>query len=238
MKTYANFVYMGNMLAQCPDVNPVIYGVYTRLFKPRVKIVEEDCGTRIGSNRPVNANVVGSLEVGNTDTPIIASRVSTLLQQNKPFVPVRSVESCVSQGGICRKCLHGSYEYIDPDYDKTTLTDVMSYPSLTTVPAVDTYLAMDFTGEKSLPYLTYLSNTYSGQILGLRSYLTNPLPLREGLLRDYIPDAILPLFVREVTDSGMVQTMELNYANSLSSKLEKTLFLFSQYFLGYYSSTP
>lgn len=234
MKTYANFIYLGNLLAQCPgpEVNPVIYGVYQRLFKPKVKIVAEDCGTKIGTIRPVNNKLVWSLELKNSDIPVDSDRVKHLLENGITHTPIRSVESCLSEGGICRKCLYGSYQYVDPAFDKTTLT---SYPLFSTVPSVGSSIAMDFTGTKSVPFLTYLTNTYSGQVLGMKSYLSDPLPLREGLLRSYIPDPVLTIFIQNITDAGYIPTLELNYANSLNSKLEKVLFLFSQHFLGYYT---
>lgn len=235
MKSYANFVYLRNLLASCPDENSVVIGVYNRIFKPRVKVVSEDCGTRIGTQRPVNSRVVGYLQVDNSDTPIVPSQVTTLLNDNVRTTYVRSIESCNSEGGICRKCLHGSYEYIDPDFDRSTVLTTGDYPLLSTVPAVGEYVSFDFTGETSLKFLTYLSNTYSGNVLGIRSYLQTPLPLREGLFTTFLPDQIVALFVREVTDTKTVSQLELNYANTISFKLEKVLFLLTQYILGYYS---
>ena len=235
MKSYANFVYLRNLLASCPDENSVVIGVYNRIFKPRVKIVAEDCQTKIGTPRPVNNRAVGYLQIDNSDLPIIPSQVTALLNSNVRTTYVRSVESCTSEGGICRKCLHGSYEYIDPDFDRITIQNVVDYPLLATVPAVGQLVAFDFTGEESLKFLTYLSSTYSGNILGIRSYLQTPLPLREGLLVSFLPDQIVALFTREVTDTKTVSQLELNYANSISFKLEKVLFLFTQYILGYYS---
>lgn len=244
MKSYANFVYLRNLLASCPDENSVVIGVYNRIFKPRVKIVAEDCQTKIGTPRPVNNRAVGYLQIDNSDLPIIPSQVTALLNSNVRTTYVRSVESCHAsitypdgrvENGICRKCLHGSYEYIDPDFDRITIQNVVDYPLLATVPAVGQLVAFDFTGEESLKFLTYLSSTYSGNILGIRSYLQTPLPLREGLLVSFLPDQIVALFTREVTDTKTVSQLELNYANSISFKLEKVLFLLTQYILGYYS---
>lgn len=235
MKSYANFVYLRNLLASCPIENSVVYGMYNRVFKPVVTIVEEDCGTRIGTQRPVNNLAVGYLQIDNSDTPIIPSQVVSLLTAGTKLTYIRSVESCISEGGICRKCLHGSYEYIDPDFDRTTVLAEIDYPLIATVPSVGEAISFDFTGETSTRFLTYLADTYSGNVLGIRSYLRAPLPLREGLFLKFLPDAIMSLFTREVADTQTVSQLELNYANSISFKLEKVLFLLTQYILGYYS---
>ena len=240
MKTYANFLYLGNLLAQCPDTNPVIYGLYTRLFKPTIKIVEEDCGTKVGQIRPIiptSNKSVGYIELSNLDTPMTPVRIRTLLA-NTPLTSfrVRLLPACTSTGGICRKCLWASYEYIDPLFNRNDIVGTVDYPNISTVPTVGQSVSFDFTLAKSTLFLSHLVNGYSGSLLGMKSYLLDGLPLRGSLLREKLPDNIVSFAHREIADTGLVSTSNLAYAEKLEDNLERVLYLLGQYIVGYYTS--
>lgn len=240
MKTYANFLYLGNLLAQCPEDNPIIFGAYRRLFKPNVAIVEEDCGTKVGESRPLiptSNRSVGYIELDNSDTPVTPVRIQTLLANTDlTKLRVRVVSACTSEGGICRKCLWGSYRYLDPLFERNTIVNVWNYPDLSTVPPTGDSIAFDFTGVDSAYFLSELANGYVGSLLGMKSYLLERLPLRASLLRSFLPEPIVAMVQREITDGGLVPQASLDYATRLDDTLERTLYLLSQYVVGYYTS--
>lgn len=240
MKTYANFLYLGNLLAQCPTVNPIIYGVYKRIFTPVVKIIEEDCETKVGETRlliPTSNKSVGYIELDNSDTPVTPVRIQTLLANTDlNILKVRVLSSCTSTGGICRKCLWASYEKLDPGFDRNTILSTGGYPLLSTVPAVGQSIPFDFTGANSTYFLSHLTKGYVGSLLGMKSYLLDGLPLRASLFRDLLPDTIVGMVQREIADSGFVPQASLDYASRLDDNLERILYLLSQYVVGYYTS--
>lgn len=240
MKTYANFLYLGNLLAQCPDTNPVIYGLYNRLFKPTVKIVEEDCGTKVGQVRPLiptSNKSVGYIELSNLDIPMTPVRIKTLLANTTlTSFRARVLPACTSEGGICRKCLWSSYEYINPLFDRNTIVNTVDYPSIATVPNVGESINFDFTLAKSTLFLSHLVNGYVGSLLGMKSYLLEGLPLRESLLRERLPDTIVSFAHREIADTGLVSVPNLSYAEKIEDNLERVLYLLGQYVVGYYTA--
>lgn len=235
-RTFANFIYLGNLYSQNPSTDPVIKGMYDIIFKPIVKIVDEDCGTKLGDNRALGSLVRGYLELSNGDAPITPSRIQFLTQQKVPTVYIRNIASCASTGGICRKCLHGSYQYIDPSFDRTLITIPADYPDIATVPAIGTSIRFDFT-EDTTRFLSYLSRGYSGAVLGMRTYIQDKLPLKEELYQGLLSEQKVAQFIRSVEDQNLVGTLEIEYGTKISDNIEKVLFLLAQYFIAYYVNT-
>ena len=242
MKTFANFLYMGNLLAQCPEGNAVITGAYNRVFKPLIKIIEEDCGTKVGEVRDATIKSVGLLEVYKdqmsvTNVPITPARIQHITSSTaRTKVNVRTLRSCTSEGGVCRKCLHASYQWIDPTFDRLMVMSVGDYPPMTLVPAVGQSHRFDFTGASSGLLLSYLAKTYNGSLLGMKSYFLQDIPVRPDLLRSYVPENVASFLIREVTDTGLVSPITIQYVTKMEDTLEQVLYLLSQYFVGYYTS--
>lgn len=235
MRSFANFIYFGNTYLPINFGNAYVKGAYDRIFKPLVKIVEEDCGTKLGATQAVNEKVIGRLELSNSDTPIAAgagNRYQYLLQNLIPFVQTRAVSSCTSIGGICRKCLWGSYEYIDPNWstNRLVLDNPANYPSLSTIPAVGSQFKFDFTSDPT-PFQSYIARTYSGSVMGIKTYLNDTLPLKEAIFQESLKDNVVAPFCRAMEDSGKVSFIDLEYAKTINDNLEKVLFLIAQ---GYY----
>jgi hypothetical protein len=78
------------------------------LVAPTVKIVEEDCGTLLGSIIEVNFETEGLIELA-TDLPLTRARLTQILSEGRYKVATRTLHSCISKGGICRKCYKGQY---------------------------------------------------------------------------------------------------------------------------------
>lgn len=240
MRTFANFLFLGNLFTTCPTDNKVIHGAYLRIFKPSIKIVEEDCKTKLGEKRSVvttGLQTVGYIELDNSDTPIVPTRLQYLTNTlNKSKVRIRTLSSCTSEGGICRKCLWSSYKYVNPSFERRSITLVSQYPSISTIPAVGSSFNFDFTGADSALFLSFLVNGYSGSLLGMKSYMTENLPINPVLYRSYLNDDVVSFIQRQVEDTGLVPRIALSYAEKIDDNLERTLYLLSQYIVGYYTS--
>lgn len=241
MKTYADFLYLGNLLAQCPEDNKVVLGAYNKVFRPYVKIVEEDCNRKTGEPVAISSKCVGLVEIYNntansTNVPITRFRIKDMFdnQEGRKFY-VRSLSSCVSTGGICRRCLHSSYQWIDESFNRSSIQVTSDYPSLSGVPVVGTYFKFDFTGKNSVLLLSHLTKTYNGSLLGMKSYLLDKLPISHTLLNSFLPEQVTSYLLREVSDTELVPTMTLQYVQNISDPLEKTLYILSQYFFNYYT---
>ncbi|HET8689666.1 MAG TPA: hypothetical protein VFM18_23920 [Methanosarcina sp.] len=235
-RTFANFIYLGNLYSQNPSTSPAIKGMYELIFKPLVSIIEEDCGTKLGDNLAVGSQIRGFIELSNGDAPITPTRINFLVQHKVPSVYVRNVASCASDGGVCRKCLYGSYQYLDPSFNRLLVTVPGDYPALSTVPAVGATVRLDFTGDTS-KFLSYMANGYSGAVLGMKSYLHEKLPLREGLYLKSLTEQKVAMFIREIMDENIVGTLEIEYGTKIGDNIEKVLFLLAQYFIAYYVNT-
>lgn len=270
MRTFANFLYVGNLYNSIPGAEPEIINMYNRLFKPVLTIVEEDCGTRLGVTEAIvpssissetvcgettttslSSFLVGKVELGSPDFVITPAVVSGYIQQIPPrkYVKVRSLSSCTSVGGVCRKCLWASYDIYDPTFDRSQVDLQSDYPDINTglvgatqyriIPQIVPgqplpKVQMDFTVDTS-PFLSYISKTYSGSILGMRTYLNDRLPIREGLYQDtLLKEGVVAQFVRKIIDSGFVLPNELEYGKNIDNPLEKVLFLLGQYNIGFY----
>lgn len=235
-RTFANFIYLGNLYSQNPSTDPVIRGMYDLLFKPIVKIIEEDCGTKLGDNRALGSQVRGFIELSNGDAPITPARIQFLTQQKIDTVYIRNVASCASPGGVCRKCLHGSYQYIDTSFDRTLITLPSDYPDISTVPAVGTSIRFNFVDDTTR-FLSYMARSYSGGVLGMRTYIQDKLPLKEELYQSLLSEQKVAQFVRAIEDQNLVGTLEIEYGTKISDNIEKVLFLLAQYFIAYYVNT-
>lgn len=236
MRTFDTFINFENTFESVPTVSATIKGMYQRVFRPTVKIIEEDCLTKIGLTTSIDPDVVGRVRVYD-NTEITTNAYTQMVPPNSGYngiVHLRSVSSCTSVGGICRRCLHANYEYIDPTWNTTRLTLVPGgYPDQSAIPVVGKTFRFDFTKQVT-PFWSHLSRSYSGSILGSKSYLNDRLPLREGIYQQALSDQQVGMFVRAVEDSNIVNALDMQYAKSLNDPLEKVLFLLAQYSITYY----
>lgn len=223
MRTFANFIFIGNALSEVPQGNLFVKSTYNAIFKPTVEIVVGDCGTKLGLSKRLTLDLVGKVRLNATGPGSILTepQIQALLAAKVKYLPIRSLSSCTAKGGICRRCLWANPEL----YGQTS-------PVFSAVPAVGSKVPLDFTSNTT-PYLSYLAKTFSGSVTGTRTYLNDRLPLREELLEKNLPEGLLASFVRAIEDSGVVGQLDLEYASNINSNLEKCLFLLYQYSVGY-----
>lgn len=141
MRTYSNFLLFEDILDNLPPDNITLASSVASLNTPSVRVVEEDCGTLLGTTLDLTPEVEGLVELA-TGNNISRSRIETLLGQGKYKIAIRDLHSCNSVGGICRKCYEGQYLY-------------------TTAPAVNTISKLSSTMNIQTDIITGSDTSYS-----------------------------------------------------------------------------
>lgn len=106
-RNYTNSLLFESALDTIGPSNPLLFETANDLFRPRVKIVEEDCSTLLGQSIYNSFRAVGLTET-ETGTPLTEARLQTLVAAGVAYVNVRSLDTCISKGGVCRVCLRSS----------------------------------------------------------------------------------------------------------------------------------
>jgi hypothetical protein len=131
-RTYANFLLFEDVLDNIPNSSPIMTQAVDMLVNPQTRIVNEDCGTLLGSVLDTSLELEGLTEVATGD-PLTYSRIVTLLGQGKYKTRVRSLNTCLSHtnGGICRKCYEATFlGSTAPEVDKlVTMASSLIYQS-------------------------------------------------------------------------------------------------------------
>ena len=246
MRSFANFIAFGNVFSTPPDAHVEIKSMYNRVFKPIVPIVEENCGTTLGSIESISlgtgvtavecptcdlaptipsgvTSILGKIDLRDTgevspaippDSPVTVDSINKYKNIGVYYIHVRTLSTCVSKGGVCRKCLWASG---------------LVSSNIVDIPAVGTSIALNFTSDTT-PFLSYLARSYSGSLVGMKSYSGARLPIREGIYEEVIlKPTFITSFYRKVAESGVLSPMDLQYASEVQSSLEKVLFLLAQY---------
>jgi hypothetical protein len=107
MRNYTNTLLFESALDSVQPSNSLVYNAIYTLFNPRVKVVEDDCGTVLGVEADLHQDLIGSTEV-DTGSVITFSRLVTLSSLGIYKVRTRSLSSCIANGGVCKTCLLSS----------------------------------------------------------------------------------------------------------------------------------
>lgn len=97
-----------DVLSGMPGSSVFLDSIANSLVSPTVKIVEEDCGTLLGEIVVLDFEKEGLVELA-TGVSLSRARITQLLGQGKYKVATRSLHSCISKNGICRKCYESLY---------------------------------------------------------------------------------------------------------------------------------
>ena len=108
MRTYSSFILFEDVLDFAPVDNPDLYDFVQHVTRPRVKMVEEDCLTKIGKLIDINFEIEGRIELA-TDLVITKTRIEEILADGIYRLAVRNLYNCTTQDGICRRCYAGTY---------------------------------------------------------------------------------------------------------------------------------
>lgn len=212
VRSYANSMLIENLFRQraMPDLLPNVKSFTTRILMPSVKIVEDDCHTLIGRNVSADDYSMVGLLALDTDEIIDEAYVVERYKKNIFTIRVRDTCACTSTGGICRKCLHGTFIRLGIKDD---------------VPAVGTTIRMPV---ESSSYLNALAKTYSGALLGVKPMAAAPLPIRPDLFNGMVTHEEMTMIVREMA-SLKIPSDEVDYLNGIHDKFERALAIVAYY---------
>lgn len=206
MRQYSSFVAFENIFDTLPQSSATIYQFSQLVLKPKVTISEVDCKTKVGKLISLSPTTSGYTEVVS-GLLLDHIRAQTLLSQGIYSIGVRSISTCTSKTGICQACYTG---------DKQSST-----PNVGSV--------VQIIPPNTLPFLSYLANTYAGGLAGLLPLPTNELPVPALLLSSLIPDQFVSKVEREIKTYTDVPQINLDYLEHIQDKLEKSLYLLILY---------
>lgn len=107
-RTFSNYLLFEGVLDSLADSGAgIVQAMARNLLTPTVKVVEEDCGTGLGTYGEITFSSEGEYPTTQS-TPLTYQDIYTLLQLGKYQARFRRTDSCISQGGVCRTCLQGS----------------------------------------------------------------------------------------------------------------------------------
>ena len=225
MRSLTNFLLLETIFDNISTSNTKVRTFANRVLSPTLEIVSEDCGTKLGRVMILGANAVNKVSLLTYGTfgietieegdVLTESKVIALLT-NQSTVATRSISTCTASGGLCRKCVYGSYYGV--------------YTSLEEVPAVSDTLTVNELSKRN--FLTFLTDTHVGGLLGFKSIEIEGdaiLPVREELIRSKIQEGELSQVYREVAKIPSMDQKFLEYARDMDDKLHKALFLILLY---------
>ncbi len=212
VRSYAQSMTLENFFKQkaMPDLLPSVKAFTTKILQPAVKVVEEDCHTLIGRNVSADDYSMVGLLALDTDEIIDEAYVVDKYEHNIFTIRVRDTCACTSTGGICRKCLHGTYIRLG-------VTEPL--------PAVGELVKMPV---ESSSYLNFLAKTYSGAIMGALPLPSPPLPLRPGLFEELVSHEEMDMMVRDMIPLK-IPADEVDYLNNIHGKFERALMILAYY---------
>lgn len=212
VRSYAQSMTLENFFKQkaMPDLLPSVKAFTTKILQPTVKVVEEDCHTMLGRNVSADDYSMVGLLALDTDEIIDEAYVIDKYEHNIFTIRVRDTCACTSNGGVCRKCLHGTYIRLG-------ITEPL--------PEVGAVVKMPV---ESSAYLNHLAGTYSGAIMGALPLPSPPLPLRPGLFEELVSHEEMDMMVRAM-GSLKIPADEVDYLNNIQSRFERALMILAYY---------
>jgi hypothetical protein len=108
MRSYSGTLLLENIFDFVPSTEVEIYNLSLGVFNPNVLIVEIDCKTTLGKFETVNYEAEGLTELA-TESRLSYDRINELLSAGTYSVATRHSSTCISKGGICKKCYRATY---------------------------------------------------------------------------------------------------------------------------------
>lgn len=212
VRSHANSILLENFFRQqaMSDRSPLIKKMATKFLTPAIKVVEEDCKTLVGRNVSSDDDSMLGLLALDTNTIIDEEYLIKKYEAGIFDIRVRDSSACTSKGGVCRRCLHGTYVRLGMD---------------TELPAVGVTVQIP-TEPSSL--INHLAETYGGSLIGILPVSAEPLPVRETILELLTTDLELERCIDELA-ALKVPGDEVDYLKQVTSRLERALMI-----IGYY----
>jgi hypothetical protein len=259
MKSFAIFLLLENPLYVSSISKPAIRALAERLFRPVVKIIEEDCATEIGLRKGIRG-IMSSSWIPPEDTsvtryayehlvdlsgnPFDNAELLALISEGNDLVRVRHPAHCASVGGICKKCwyahaIQSTADFLDPSDDSVAYTYYDTPPSLSevTLPPIGTTVRIEASLGQVKPLIpasqkalfAYACESFIGSLIGAKSYDDFPLPVKPSLLRMSINKNVLDKALAEAAPS--LSTAHLRFISDIEDVLDKALAIVILYLL-------
>lgn len=107
-RSFTNTLLFESVLDSIDESLPKLRSLSQVFLEPTVRITAEDCGTLLGKEVPVSFKIQGCVE-RSTGLNITPARISTLMSASNFYIDVRTLDTCIAPGGVCRKCV-GAFE--------------------------------------------------------------------------------------------------------------------------------
>lgn len=168
-RSYSGLLVLEDIFDYVPTGDPDIVGLANMIFNPVVPIVEDDCKTSLGEIKDLNYESEGLIELAN-NLVINKGRIEQLLSRGVYKIAIRNTSTCISNGGVCKKCYQASFR------DKTS-AKVKDLVTIT--PIYD--MAVDvFTGSLEEGSIADVSQSYTLSIPDY--YYDNAVVYKGGVL--------------------------------------------------------
>lgn len=102
------------------------------------------------------------------------------------------------------------------------------------IPPAGQNIVIKYVARSSKPFLSYLANTYSGSLLGMKALPTAPIVVRESLLKSMISYTQLDLISRELEKYKAIPDSQLRFSEGITDPLERALYMIALF--GIYSN--
>lgn len=148
--------------------------------------------------------------------------------------------SCNSVGGICSICAYSAYLYSTARVIKTSPASTteyynppQTYNNMAPVLQVGSSMQIQLGYGKSKGFMSpsqkslfsWLANTYSGSLLGIRNFSNFPLPVSTQLYRSLLNKNLVAQAQSDLSQMSSVPSDVLSYIETLEDILEKALLI-------------
>lgn len=258
MRSFSSFLLLENLMYVVPSTLPSIKFIAERLFRPTVKIVEDDCETTIGLSRGVRAltSVLWTPEPGVNRLPyeyminldgstINSTQLLELVSTGVDIIKVRHPSACISQDGICKKCYYASLllstsDYVTPEnvlvynyYDAPPAYSAVAIPEVGSSVTLKTAMGdvKPFAQPSQRAVFSYVAGTYTGAILGVGTFDNLPLPLKPSLMSKLINRNLLDRALGELASLKDIPGTYLRFIEGVEDPFEKAASVVTLYAL-------
>lgn len=259
MKSFAIFLLLENPLYALSIAPPSIRALADRLFRPVVKIVEEDCGTTIGLEKGIRSIMANQwVPPEDLDTtryeyehlidldgsPFTNTQLLQYIGEGQDTVRVRHSGHCTSTGGVCKKCYYAHLLTSTSDFLNPTTSEVdIHYYELppvqpdVVIPGIGTAVRIYASRGEVKPFnissqkslFAFACESFIGSIIGAKAYDNFPLPVKPSLLTMGINRNVLDRAMVEA--SPYLATTHQRFINDIEDPLYKALAIVILYLL-------
>lgn len=227
-----------------------VLGGLVPLEENSVGEVELSNGLRLNSSRISTLSLTGASYVAIRSLPSCISkggvclaclsasrpRLSGVVVGNttkiSPELPVSIVKIKISAGTTTATLPYSTSEY-DSVYifNGSSLLATSEYSisgttlTLTVAPGIDTFYMVRFIVISNVAYFYWLSNTYSGSLLGIKNLINLQLPVKPSIVRASINTTDIDVLATLLRNSEVKDEDFVSYIPNIKDSLEKAIFV-------------